>query len=55
MIQVRISDDALLDLEEGFWFYESQAPGLGDYFLSSLRSDIEGLKIFYSGIGYGRW
>jgi hypothetical protein len=43
MIQVVISDDALEDLNEGFWFYESQQPGLGGYFASCLRGDIEGL------------
>jgi len=30
MIRIRISDDALEDLTEGFWFYEAQEPGLGD-------------------------
>ena len=45
MIQVRISSDALDDLEDGFQFYEFQEPGLGDYFLSQLRADIDGLKI----------
>ena len=45
MIQVRISSDALDDLEDGFQFYELQEPGLGDYFLSQLRADIDGLKI----------
>ena len=32
MIQIRISDDAFADLDEGFWFYEIQEAGLGDYF-----------------------
>jgi hypothetical protein len=45
MIQVAISDDALRDLNEGFWFYEAQEPGLGDYFSACLRGDIEGLKV----------
>jgi plasmid stabilization system protein ParE len=45
MILVRISSDALDDLEEGFRFYELQEPGLGDYFLSQVRADIDGLKI----------
>lgn len=45
MIQIRISDDALADLDEGFWFYEIQEAGLGDYFAATLRSDIEGLRI----------
>jgi len=45
MIRVRISSDALEDLNDGFLFYEFQDPGLGDYFLSQLRADIDGLKI----------
>ena len=45
MIHIRISEDAVADLSEGFQFYESQAAGLGDYFLSHLRADIEGLKV----------
>jgi len=45
MIQVRISSDALDDLKDGFQFYELQEPGLGNYFLSQLRADIDGLKI----------
>lgn len=45
MIHVNISQEALDDLNEGFFFYESQAPGLGDYFSSCLTGDIEGLKI----------
>ena len=44
MIQVRISEDALQDLNDGFLFYEAQAAGLGDYFAACLRADIEGLK-----------
>jgi hypothetical protein len=40
MIRVQISGDALDDLNEGFWFYEAQEPGLGDYFLTQLRADI---------------
>ncbi len=44
MIQVRISDEALGDLSEGYWFYEAQDPGLGDYFADSLRKDINELK-----------
>jgi hypothetical protein len=45
MIQVRISEDALQDLNDGFLFYEAQEAGLGDYFAACLRADIEGLKI----------
>tara|TARA_R110002096_G_scaffold112163_4_gene244463 strand:- start:631 stop:930 length:300 start_codon:yes stop_codon:yes gene_type:complete len=45
MNRVQISEEALQDLNEGFLFYEAQQSGLGDYFVSSLRSDIERLKI----------
>jgi hypothetical protein len=45
MKKVRISADALCDLNEGFLFYEQQEIGLGDYYASSLRADIEELKI----------
>lgn len=45
MIQIRISDDAVADLEEGFGFYENQEAGLVDYFTATLRSEIEGLRI----------
>ncbi len=45
MIQVRISSDAIDDLNDGFRFYEAQERGLGDYFLSQLLADIDGLKI----------
>jgi plasmid stabilization system protein ParE len=45
MIHVRISSDALDDLGDGFRFYEAQEKGLGDYFLSQLRADIDGLTI----------
>lgn len=45
MIRVQISDDAVADLMDGFWFYEDQESGLGDYFASSLKADIEGLKV----------
>jgi len=45
MIRIRISSDALEDLNDGFLFYEFLDRGLGDYFLSQLRADIDGLKI----------
>ena len=45
MTKIRISDDALADLNEGHWFYEAQDEGLGDYFSSCLRADIESLKL----------
>jgi len=45
MIRIRIADEALHDLNEGFLFYEAQEVGLGDYFATCLRADIEGLRI----------
>ena len=55
---VNISSDAEADLAEGFWFYERQLFGLGDYFRSCLIADIESLA-YYAGIhetvyGYNR-
>ena len=46
---VEISSDAEADLVEGYWFYERQSPGLGDYFRSCLVADIESLA-YYGGI-----
>ena len=37
------------DLSEGFDFYERQREGLGNYFLESLFSDIDSLRL-YAGI-----
>jgi hypothetical protein len=45
MILIRIAEEALDDLDEGFWFYEIQEAGLGDYFASCLSGDITGLRI----------
>ena len=45
MKRILISEDAFKDLNEGFLFYERQESGLGDYFTSCLRGDIEGLKL----------
>jgi hypothetical protein len=49
MMFVSISSDAEADLAEGYWFYERQSPGLGDYFRSCLIADIESLA-YYGGI-----
>ena len=45
MTRVRISEDALQDLNDGFLFYEAKEVGLGDYFAACLRADIERLKV----------
>ena len=43
---VEISSDAEEDLVEGYWFYERQSSGLGDYFRSCLIADIESLAYY---------
>ena len=48
-MKVEILDEAERDLVEGFRFYEAQAAGLGDYFLDTLFSDIDSLRL-YAGI-----
>lgn len=45
-MKIRILKSAKNDLKEGFYFYESQQIGLGAYFLETLSSDIESLKLF---------
>ena len=44
-MRIRILESAKRDLDEGYAFYESQEEGLGDHFVSSVRADIEGLRI----------
>jgi hypothetical protein len=44
-----ILPSALEDLAEGTAFYDNKQAGLGAYFLESLYSDIESLKL-YAGI-----
>jgi hypothetical protein len=48
-MRIEILDQAAEDLIEGFHFYEDQQVGLGTYFLNTLYSDIESLRI-YGGI-----
>ena len=45
-MRIRILESAKEDLKEGFHFYESQEKRIGNYFLESLFSDIESLKLF---------
>jgi plasmid stabilization system protein ParE len=49
MHAVRIGASAERDLLVGFEFYETQAAGLGQYFLDSLFSDIDALAL-YAGV-----
>ena len=44
-----ILPSACEDLAEGFAFYEKQSEGLGIYFLESLFSDIDSLRL-YAGV-----
>ena len=48
-MKIKILKSATHDLIEGYWFYEKQEQELGSYFLNSLFSDIDSLKI-YAGI-----
>jgi len=43
-VKVRILQEALDDLRQGFRFYEGQEAGLGSYFLEQLFSDIDTLR-----------
>jgi len=48
-VTIRVLSLAESDLLEGFRFYERQSNGIGWYFLDSLNSDIESLRL-YAGI-----
>jgi plasmid stabilization system protein ParE len=45
-MRIEISADAEQDLTDGFWFYERQSVGLGNYFRSCLIADIDSLEYF---------
>lgn len=45
-MKVRIEAPARNDLVQGYEFYEESEEGLGEYFLATLYSDIESLRIF---------
>ena len=47
--EVIVLREAADDLEIGRWFYDGLELGVGDYFLDSLLSDIESLRL-YAGI-----
>ena len=48
-MRIKVHRSAKVDLLDARLFYENQQEGLGDYFTSSLESDIESLKV-YAGI-----
>jgi len=43
---IDISSGAEADVADGYWFYERQSIGLGDYFRSCIFADIESLRYF---------
>ena len=47
--KVILVDEAIEDLEVGSLFYNSQRQGIGNYFVSSLLTDVASLEI-YAGI-----
>ena len=46
---VVVLEDAAEDMESGRRFYESREPGVGDYFIESILSDLSSLAL-YCGI-----
>lgn len=48
-MKIVILPSALEDLADGFHFYEKQDGGLGGYFLESLYSNVDSLRL-YAGI-----
>ena len=42
---LRILPSAREDMAEGFAFYEQQGEGLGSYYLETLFSDIDSLRL----------
>ena len=48
-MNIKILTSAITDHSDGFDFYENKLIGLGSYFLETLFSDIDSLKI-YAGV-----
>lgn len=48
-MKVVVLDEAEWDLDDGYWFYENQAEGVGAYFLRQVLNDLESLPS-YAGI-----
>jgi hypothetical protein len=44
-MKIKLLDEAQQDLIDGYFFYELQDKGLGEYFLDSIYSDIESLHL----------
>jgi hypothetical protein len=45
-VKIQLLDFAEADLLAGHGFYERQAPGVGMYFLDTLHSDIDSLRLY---------
>ncbi|MBM5798460.1 MAG: type II toxin-antitoxin system RelE/ParE family toxin [Cyanobacteria bacterium K_Offshore_0m_m2_072] len=48
-MDIRLLDGAKEDLRNGWFFYERQAPGLGDRFLDAIEADVLQLPA-YAGL-----
>ena len=48
-MKIKLLSAAKSDIKKGYYFYENQASGLGDYFLDSIYNDIDSL-LQYHGI-----
>ena len=48
-MRITISEAAEQDPIGGYWFYERQSAGLGDYFVDSVLADIRSLRL-YAGV-----
>lgn len=44
-MKIEILSSASQDLIDGYYFYENQTEGIGNYFIDSLYSDIDSLLI----------
>jgi hypothetical protein len=45
-MNIKILESAKQDPVEGYYFYEKQERGVGNYFLESIFSDVESLRLF---------
>ncbi|KXS52824.1 MAG: hypothetical protein AWU57_2789 [Marinobacter sp. T13-3] len=44
--EVRLTDEAIQDIDNAVNFYDQIEPGLGDYFFDSITTDVEALEFF---------
>lgn len=47
--EVKLTDEAIADIDAATLFYEKLTPGLGQYFFDSITTDLEALE-FFGGI-----